>query len=420
MDNAKKNLYILTDAFPYGNGEKTFIMPELDVLKEKFNIVIISTASQSVADQKDMISQLDDNILIYRFCPSEQGFVMYCIYFMQFWLRKVCLREVKEIVGTHTKVLYRIWKSMQFYARAEGIYYWIKKNNIISSQKGIYYSYWYNDKVLAISTHRNKYPELKVITRASGYDLFDERVEGTLRQPFKRIMDQNVDHIIFASNYGYRYYLQYIQKPPSDKYAVFKLGAQSGCGRSAKRKDSFFRIVSCSNLIPLKRVSLIVDALSLIHDVDIEWIHFGDGTERKRIERYAEIKLGKLSNIQYCFKGYVVNRQICEYYSEKYVHCFITLSSSEGGCPVSIQEAMAFGIPIIGTDVGGISEMIDGNGYLLNACPTAEDTAGHIIKICKLDEAAYIAMRENSLRIWKEEYDQIENARKYMEFLLSI
>ena len=59
---------------------------------------------------------------------------------------------------------------------------------------------------------------------------------------------------------------------------------------------------------------------------------------------------------------------------------FITTSSTEG-LPVSIQEAMAAGIPIIGTNVGGIPEMIDGNGVLLSANPSNKEVAEAILRI---------------------------------------
>ena len=40
------------------------------------------------------------------------------------------------------------------------------------------------------------------------------------------------------------------------------------------------------------------------------------------------------------------------------VDLFLTVSANEG-IPVSIMEAQSFGIPVIATDVGGISEIVN-------------------------------------------------------------
>ena len=62
-----------------------------------------------------------------------------------------------------------------------------------------------------------------------------------------------------------------------------------------KKREAIYRIVSCSNIIPLKRVNLIVGALGKLNkkrpDLDIEWIHFGDGEEKDVIEKMAKTVL---------------------------------------------------------------------------------------------------------------------------------
>ena len=38
---SKRKLYIITDSFPYGKGEKTFVLPEIEILKNDFAITIV-------------------------------------------------------------------------------------------------------------------------------------------------------------------------------------------------------------------------------------------------------------------------------------------------------------------------------------------------------------------------------------------
>ena len=47
-------------------------------------------------------------------------------------------------------------------------------------------------------------------------------------------------------------------------------------------------LVSCSNLIPLKRADLIIAALALLPEsIRVDWHHFGDGTEREALAALA-------------------------------------------------------------------------------------------------------------------------------------
>ena len=60
------------------------------------------------------------------------------------------------------------------------------------------------------------------------------------------------------------------------------------------------------------------------------------------------------------------NKDIMEFYKINSVNLFITTSETES-LPVSIQEAISFGIPIIATNVGGVSEIVnEKTGYLID------------------------------------------------------
>ena len=37
MGNEKRKVYLLTNGFPWGKGEKTFIIPEIFYLKKKYD-----------------------------------------------------------------------------------------------------------------------------------------------------------------------------------------------------------------------------------------------------------------------------------------------------------------------------------------------------------------------------------------------
>ena len=56
--------------------------------------------------------------------------------------------------------------------------------------------------------------------------------------------------------------------------------------------------------------------------------------------------------------GLIPNTEVVGVYQKHPPSLFINVSESEG-IPVSIMEALSCGLPIIATDVGGISEIVD-------------------------------------------------------------
>ena len=61
-----------------------------------------------------------------------------------------------------------------------------------------------------------------------------------------------------------------------------------GYGVEQYKKGKALRIVSCSNVVPVKRLDLIIKTLMNLKDVDIEWTHFGDGILMSQIKELAK------------------------------------------------------------------------------------------------------------------------------------
>ncbi len=89
----------------------------------------------------------------------------------------------------------------------------------------------------------------------------------------------------------------------------------------------------------------------------------GEGSERQNLEKYAE-KLGISDRVR--FIGEVPNQEIPKYL--KAADCFC-LPSIKEGFGIVILEAMATGIPVIASQVGGIVDIIqhEKNGLLVPA-----------------------------------------------------
>ena len=185
-------------------------------------------------------------------------------------------------------------------------------------------------------------------------------------------------------------------------------------------------LISCSSCISLKRIDLIIKALSLINDESLEggnlrWVHFGDGELLHDLQNLAEKSLSTRSRISYEFKGQIPLEEILGYYAGCDKAGFITTSETEGS-PVSIQEALSYGIPVIGTSVGEIPYMIKGNGYLLPKDPDDSEVKNAVLLLYSdsLDNDRFDEMKKNSYKLWKEYYNGSQNAIYFTNKLIDI
>ncbi len=87
------------------------------------------------------------------------------------------------------------------------------------------------------------------------------------------------------------------------------------------------------------------------------------------------------------------------------------------GLPNVLQESLAMGIPVIGTDVGGVSEVVEDGvtGFVVSpGDPTA--LAGAIRRMWG-DKSVYAKMQSNGVKLVREKFDrgtQLQNLRKYL------
>ena len=122
-------------------------------------------------------------------------------------------------------------------------------------------------------------------------------------------------------------------------------------------------IIFVGTLRPVKGVEYLIKAMNIIHEKlpDTDLLIVGDGPDREKMETLVQEL-----NLQDCihFAGKVSNEEIPVYMARADV--FALPSLSEGFGIVNI-EAMASGLPIVTTNVGGLPEIvINGeNGFLV-------------------------------------------------------
>lgn len=298
---------------------------------------------------------------------------------------------------------------MGFISRAE----WImvsQKAAITDSAEGVvFYSYWFNEWASGLALARRKGLRGRFVVRAHGYD-YDEQQNGRGYFPFRESEMNQFNAIFQISEYGAG--LMRKQYPASKNIVVSRLGAKDGGCNAGGKEGEKFQIVSCSNFVRVKRISLLIDILALLK-VPFYWTHFGGGSGMEEAMEYAA---GKLSTGTYHFAGHVRNTDVVEHYRQQPVDLFINTSILEG-IPVSMMEAIAAGIPVAGFNICGIPEIISANSGLL--LDTAEEPLAWSRKIegFLIRNTRDAEFRSEVKAFWKNNFDSEKNYSEFIHLL---
>lgn len=136
--------------------------------------------------------------------------------------------------------------------------------------------------------------------------------------------------------------------------------------------DGELRLLTVSRLDPEKNPFLLLDILSRLRARDTRWrlTVAGDGPLREPLRRRA-LELGLADVVE--LPGEVPNGpQLWRLYRES--QAFLHVSLTEG-LPQILFEAQAAGTPVVATDVGGVSEALDGGRSGLLIPPRDPDAA---------------------------------------------
>ena len=162
----------------------------------------------------------------------------------------------------------------------------------------------------------------------------------------------------------------------------------------------------------------IVNIVELGKNKSISWHHFGDGRDFDNLKRMID-KKGVTGNLDIVLHGRRPNKEVIDHYIDNNVDFFINLSTYEG-IPVSIMEAQSFGVPVIATNVGGVSEIVnDENGILLPENPEPREIAVQILNLLDNPEK-YIEKREKSRQNWALKFSAEVNYKSFANELVEL
>ncbi|MCI8513985.1 MAG: glycosyltransferase [Lachnospiraceae bacterium] len=411
------NLILLANAFPYGDWEP-YLETEIKYY-DCFDKVQICSL-QVRKEQMNRIRELPSD-KYHVFSVRKVSDLIYIFYSFFALADANFYMEMLEVLKMKRSILKRLIRLAVYVSRshyeAGRILTYLRKTGLNADKdQGLIYSYRFEYQPYVGLLIQKKYPRFKVVSRAHGYDLYEER-NAEAYIPMRRILLKKLDKVFMVSEDG-RNYLRKKYPQFDKKILVQRLGT---VGRKYIRarapENQKISIVSCSNVIPLKRVGMIAGSLSRIKDIDVYWTHYGEGILSDEIKDFCRRNLP--ANIHYIFRGNVANQKILEEYSKGVYQLFINVSSAEG-IPVSLMEAMSFGIPCVATDVGGTNEILkDGKeGILLNAECSSEDLAQVIRRFARMDAEEYRMFSENARMNWASRYNADKNYRTFAKCLI--
>lgn len=400
--NERKRVILITNAFPFGRGEASFILPELRYLCDGMEVSIVS---RNCSDSQT--SNLPEGIEVFRYNAQAVGMFDLAKYIP----RLLDMAVLKEIIR-YMKKPKDVLKTIKMVLRGAHFSEYVKQIRRKYEQPIVYYTYWNDYATYGISRFCDKKKD-KVISRIHGGDLYLRPTNGYCL-PLKKEIARLIDRICFISEEGCGYFAQTYTARYSDKYDVYRMGITNEYGIGKGSQDDILRIVSVSNVVFGKRVALIPEALSFIKERTIEWTHFGDGDEMQQVIEAIK-KTG--SNIRCKLMGSVSNDEIMEYYSTTPVDLFVNVSYSEG-LPVSMMEAASFGIPLVGTDVGAVREIITpDNGYLLSRDFLCQELAELLNDFAVMPPEHKNALRECSRRVWSRSFVADDNYARFANMI---
>lgn len=352
-------LHLITLDFPFGKKE-TFLESEIEVLANYFKKIIIYPR-QITGTQRILPANVEINSGLAKQVSRKIKWSVLTLFSGCFWNGLLIHKKNINSFGA----LFYLFR----FCAVSNITLYFFKTYILNNfhNRNIFYTYWF-----AASTHgllmlkqSKMFGDFTIVSRAHRFDLYDEEVAFGF-WPYRSECLKQIDKLFVISEHG-QVYLEN-KYGPNLRICVSKLGVLDKNIISRRSLLNRVSILSISNIEKFKRVDLILDILlDYAYNnpmKEIVWHHFGDGPFLNELK--IKIENNRIRNLDTNLYGRVENYKIYEFLKNTSVDLFINVSDSEG-IPVSIMEVLSCGIPVIATNVGGTSEIVNNhNGILLN------------------------------------------------------
>lgn len=205
------------------------------------------------------------------------------------------------------------------------------------------------------------FPSEKIIYTVHGFDSIRTAFKKFL--PLERLLQKRTKHIVGVSKYDleimneerivkntsvvYNGLVDAINAEPSTTNEMLLQSIQQ---LHDLKKEGFFIVLAIARLSPQKRFETFRSVAKAFEKTNVKLVWVGNQYLPDDLPQNL-ICLGNIPNAHFLLK---------------YIDLFMLPSNYEG-LPMSIIEALAYGKPVIASNVGGISEILNGsNGFAVN------------------------------------------------------
>lgn len=417
----EKGLLLITKHFPFNKGEtpaEMYLENEIKILCSRFEKVLVVAAEAMRGSE--VTCDLPGNARCIALLQKPQR-----------WVKLGCAaRGILPVTASREKEVKDEARGIPFSKRIFLRYFAnraqqklqlfdaaVRGGSIDPADYGVIYSYWFFDNAYFALKLCQKYQltDAVCVSRAHGYDLYEYRNRFDYI-PLRRYVLEQMDRVYACSDDG-RQYLARRYPQYADKITTAFLGCADYGEQPCRHTKNALKLISCSSVIPLKRVSRIAQCAALLakSGVRVEWTHVGGGELLGELRAFAE---KPHENLKVVLTGAIPNRQLMELYRSGYFDVFVNVSETEG-LPISIMEAISFGIPVIATDVGGSSEIVSHgeNGLLIEKNFSDRTLVDALARIAAADAQApdYIEMRRAARGCFEQRFQYDINIGRFLD-----
>jgi N-acetyl-alpha-D-glucosaminyl L-malate synthase BshA len=184
---------------------------------------------------------------------------------------------------------------------------------------------------------------------------------------------------------------------------------QEGCDRSELALPDEKIIMHMSNYRPVKNAADVIRIFKIVNEkIPSKLILVGDGPEAPDVLSLAE-RMGLKEKTIFLGGQDMVESVLCK------ADLFLLPSASEG-FGLAALEALACGVPVVGSIVGGLPELItDGEVGYLEPIGDVEAMAKRSIEILS-DDMLHQSMAKNARRLTVEKFDTRDIVKEYHQF----
>jgi len=396
-----KILYI-TAQTPWGKGE-TFILEEMFEINYQGADLSVIPRNPSKEIFHDQAKKFLDNAIWFPLITPKMVIV-----FLKSLLIKSAIWKILRFIIIYSRSLRIFIKNLIVFPKAVFILKLVRKKNVDHI-----HAHW------GSTTATMAY----IISRLSGISWsftlhrWDIKENNMLKEKVK-----SSKFVRCISENGKNELLEIIGTDFKNKIKVIHMGVKIPINVDKVNNDEkkYFRIITPANLLAVKGHKYLIEACSILIEEGIKnfkCIFYGKGLMKNELKKLIK---KKLLNNYIKIPGIIPHEKLVGIYKNKNVDIVIlpsvnTKNGGHEGIPVALMEAMAYSIPVISTNTGGIPELLSDKAGVMVEEKNPKQLAIAIKKFIKNRNLREKIGRQGYKRVCKK-----FNVRKNTEKLLEL